>query len=157
MLAGAGATLILSDLDPQRASRVAKQVGGTTIDPDRVSDTACDILAPCAIGATLNQETIPRLNCRAIAGSANNQLEEDADAERLHKRGILYAPDYVVNAGGAMAFALFHEGKLTDAEVEDRIAKIGDSLDRILSEAKERNESPLNAATKRVEQVLGHH
>ncbi len=157
MLAEAGATLILSDLDQQRAARVAKELGGTTVDPDSVSDTACDILAPCAIGATLNKQTIPRLNCRAIAGSANNQLEEDADAERLHERGILYAPDYIVNAGGAMAFALFHEGKLTDAEVEDRITGIGDSLDRILGEAKERNESPLNAAIKRVEQVLGHH
>jgi len=157
MLAEAGATLILSDLDPQRAARVAKEVGGTTIDPDGVADTPCDILAPCAIGATLNKQTIPSLNCRAIAGSANNQLEEDTDAERLHERGILYAPDYIVNAGGAMAFALFHEGKLTDAEVEARINGIGDSLDRILGEAKERNESPLNAAIKRVEQVLGHH
>jgi glutamate dehydrogenase/leucine dehydrogenase len=69
----------------------------------------------------------------------------------------LYAPDYIVNAGGAMAFALFHEGKLSGEEVKDRIRKIGDSLDRILGEAKERNESPVHAATKRVEQVLEHH
>jgi len=156
MLADAGATLILTDIDQKRAAKLATELRGSTVDPDRVSDTECDILAPCAIGATLNKQTIPRLKCRVIAGSANNQLEEDADAERLHKRGILYAPDYIVNAGGAMAFALFHEGGLTVAEVEQRVAQIGDSLDRILREAKDQNQSPLNAAIKRVEQVLGH-
>ncbi len=157
MLAEAGATLILSDLDQTRASTLAAELGGTTVDPDKVPDTECDILAPSAVGATINKTTIPRFRCRAIAGSANNQLEEDVDAQRLHERGILYAPDYIVNAGGAMAFALFDEGKLRGEEVKDRVRKIGDSLDRILGEAKERNESPVHAATKRVEQVLGHH
>ncbi|NNG17758.1 MAG: hypothetical protein HKM89_14890 [Gemmatimonadales bacterium] len=157
MLAEAGAKLILSDLDQARASKLAAELGGSTVDPDKVPDTECDILAPSAVGATLNKDTIPRLRCRAVAGSANNQLEEDADAQRLHERGILYAPDYIVNAGGAMAFALFHEGKLSGEEVNDRIRKIGDSLDRILGEAKERNESPVHAATRRVEQVLGQH
>ncbi len=156
MLHEAGATLILSDLRPERAESVASELGATTVDAKDVPDTECEILAPCAVGATLNKDTIPQLKCRAVAGSANNQLEEDADAQRLHERDILYSPDYIVNAGGAMAFSLFHEGRLSDEEVEDRVAKIADSLDAILTEAKRAGESPLNAARKRVEQKLGH-
>ena len=119
-----------------------------------VYDTECDVYAPCAVGATLNADTIPRLRCRIVAGSANNQLGEEADAVRLHERGILYAPDYVVNAGGATAFAALAEGILEDAELRERVQRLGVVTAEILSEAAERNEPPLVAARRRVARVL---
>ena len=76
--------------------------GCEVVAPDAVYDAECDIFSPCALGAILNDETIPRLRCRAVAGSANNQLATSADAERLRERNILYAPDFVVNSGGAI-------------------------------------------------------
>src|SRR2546428_7599777 len=72
------------------------------VEPDEILQSECDVLSPCALGGVLNRKTIPKLRCRAIAGAANNQLEDPSDAKRLEERGILYAPDYVVNAGGIM-------------------------------------------------------
>ncbi|MGE0352815.1 MAG: Glu/Leu/Phe/Val dehydrogenase dimerization domain-containing protein [Gemmatimonadales bacterium] len=146
--------LLLSDLDLDRAKRLAAEVGAEVISPGEVMTTECDILAPCAVGGTLNPKTIPSLRCRAVVGSANNQLENDADADRLAARGIVYAPDYIVNAGGAIAYALMHQGTMDEAVINARIHQIGDSLAAILDEARKRNESPLHAATRRVEEVL---
>ena len=153
-LAANGARLFLADIDQERGRALAQELGAEWLEGDAVAETPCDILAPCAIGGTINQQAIPRLRCRAIAGSANNQLGEDADADRLHRRGILYAPDYVVNAGGAMAFGLMQRGGSSDAEIRARIVGIGDSLDTILAEAAQRDESPLHAAFRKVERVL---
>jgi leucine dehydrogenase len=120
---------------------------------EAVYDTPCDVYAPCAVGATLNVETIPRLACRIVAGSANNQLAEDADAERLHARGILYAPDYVVNAGGATAFATLARGVSSDAELLSRVERLEEITRAILEEAGD-EVSPLVAARRRVERRL---
>ena len=95
-LAEAGARVLVSDVDEARAAAT----GCETVAPDAVFGFEVDVFAPCAVGAILNSETIPLLNCRAVAGGANNQLAEPADAERLRERGILFAPDYVVNSGG---------------------------------------------------------
>jgi leucine dehydrogenase len=111
------------------------------------------VYAPCAVGATLNARTIPLLGCAIVAGSANNQLEEEADAERLRERGILYAPDYVANGGGALGFGLLGRGAAA-AEIEARLVGIGDSLREIFAEAEERGETPSRAASRRVERVL---
>lgn len=153
-LAAGGARLLLADLDQAKAERLARRLGGATVAPAEVASTACDVYAPCAVGATLNRETIPRLACRIVAGSANNQLQEDADAERLHRRGILYAPDYVINAGGAMAFSLLHEGLSDDAALFARVEGIGDALGDILRQAREDGTSPLAAARRRVDRML---
>jgi leucine dehydrogenase len=100
-LAAKGARLTVCDINREQAERVAKQCGATVVSPDTIYDVEADVFAPCALGFVLNDETIPRLKCRVVAGGANNQL---ADAERhgpmLEKRRILYAPDYVANAGG---------------------------------------------------------
>lgn len=98
----AGAEVLFSDVDKGAIHRFRNELGLDFIAPEAVYTTACDILAPCALGGVLNAETIPQLRCRAVVGGANNQLAEDRDAERLQARGILYAPDYVVNAGGAL-------------------------------------------------------
>ena len=78
-------------------------LAGPAVDPERIYDTECDVYAPCAVGGVLSTETVPRLRCRIVAGSANNQLAEQEAAELLRERAILYAPDYVINAGGAVA------------------------------------------------------
>ena len=152
-LAQEGAELILADLDTTKAQALAEELGGRAIALDAVPDTEADVYAPCAIGATVNPDTIPRLKCRIIAGSANNQLLTPEDADRLHERGILYAPDYIINAGGAMAIVLLYEGMESPAIVQ-RVETIGNTLEEILAEAAEQDTSPLEAARRRVERRL---
>lgn len=89
LLGEAGATVLVSDVDKERA----RATGGTVVPAEAALETECDVYAPCALGATLNADTIPRLRCRVVAGGANNQLATPEDAERLHAAGILYAPD----------------------------------------------------------------
>jgi len=98
-----GADVAFADAAPEACERAHAELGLRAIAPEEVYDRACDIFAPCALGGILNERTIPRLRCRAVVGSANNQLASEGDAVRLRDRGILYAPDYVVNCGGAMA------------------------------------------------------
>ena len=153
-LAASGASVLLSDIDPDRMAGLAAEIGGRTVAPEDVYDTACDVYAPCAVGATLNPQTIPRLACRIVAGSANNQLLGDGDAERLHRRGILYAPDYVINAGGAMAFSLMRAGDWDRQSLMGRVDGVGTAVAEILREAAAGDVSPLIAAQKRVERIL---
>jgi leucine dehydrogenase len=150
----AGATVLVSDVDDKRATGVACELHCEAVPANAVYSTPCDVYAPCAVGATLNHETIPQLVCRAVAGSANNQLAETEDADRLFERGILYAPDYVINAGGALAFGLKARGETDEARIGDRLDGLGATLAEILSEAAERAESPLRAARRRVDRVL---
>ncbi len=152
-LRDAGATLILSDVDSGRAEALAAELGATVAPPEAVAGTPCDVYAPCAVGGVLDAETIPRLACRAVAGSANNQLGEPGDAAALHARGILYAPDYVANSGGAIAFHLMAK-KTSEEEIFRRIDGIGTVVDEIFDEAAREDRSPLWAARRRVERML---
>ena len=128
MLAGAGARLTVADVDDVRAKELGEEVDAEVVPADTIAGVVCDVFAPCATGGVLNARTIPQLRCRVIAGAANNQLGEPADAERLAERGILYAPDYVVNAGGVIhliGYEMLHE---TDEQVNERLRGIGDTL-----------------------------
>ena len=154
-LRAAGATLVLADVDAGRVRTLASELGAEVVAPEAVYDVPCDVFAPCAVGAVLNPDTIPRLACRAVCGSANNQLAADTDAEHLLRRGILYAPDYVANAGGAIAFArLSQEPGAGRDDLFHIVGSIRGILDEILAEAAERGESPLHAARRRVERTL---
>lgn len=102
-LCDAGATVAYSEVDEGAIRKVRDDLGLEFVPPEAVYTTECDIFAPCALGGVLNADTIPQLKCRAVVGGANNQFATQEDAERLRARGILYAPDYVVNVGGAMA------------------------------------------------------
>jgi len=134
-LAEAGADVLVSDIDPARAGALADRIGASVVPPESVIGLECDVYAPCALGATLNAETIPQLRCRIVAGCANNQLAEAADADRLSGAGILYAPDYVINAGGVI-HAWGTESLGWDPEtVETRLAGVGDSLREIYRRA----------------------
>lgn len=152
-LVAAGVRLLLADLDSAAAHRLADSLGGEVVPTEEVGKTRCDVYAPCAVGATLHDGSIEKLACRIVAGSANNQLGEPADAERLHRRGILYAPDFVANAGGALGFALLGEGAEPET-IDARLAGLESTLREIFEEAAERDESPLAAANRRVERVL---
>ena len=101
-LCAARAEVMFTDVADAAIRRFRDERGLTFVPADAVYNTECDIFSPCALGGILNERTIPRLRCRAVAGGANNQLAVPEDAERLRARGILYAPDYVINAGGAM-------------------------------------------------------
>lgn len=101
----AGAELILSDTDSEKLKRFASKYNAKTVAPDQILKVECDILAPCAAGGIINDQTIPEFRCKAIAGCANNQLLRDSHAQVLKDRGILYAPDFVINAGGLLNVA----------------------------------------------------
>jgi leucine dehydrogenase len=153
-VAAAGGSLLLADMASERAESLARALGGSVVDLDAVCDTVCDVYAPCAIGATLNRESIARLKCQIVAGAANNQLREPSDAARLLERDILYAPDYVINGGGAMAFTLIFQGVTDIDAVERRVRSIGTRLDSIFSEARSTADSPVVAARAHADRVL---
>jgi leucine dehydrogenase len=97
-----GAKVLVADVDPGRVAALVRDHGAVAVDPADVVGTECDVYAPCATGSVLSAATIPALRCRVVAGAANNQLAEPADADRLRDAGILYAPDFVINSGGAL-------------------------------------------------------
>ena len=154
LLHDAGAELLLSDIDEDRTAQVASRFGAETVPPAEIYTAECDIYAPCAIGATLNEETIPQLRCQIIAGSANNQLAEPADAQRLLDREIVYVPDYIINAGGALSFAMMDKDHADLEALLEEMTSIGVTVGEILREADEHHESPVAAAERRVQETL---
>jgi leucine dehydrogenase len=154
LLAEAGAEVIVADVDAVRAAALAGGLGARAVAPERALETECDVYAPCATGGTLSADTIPLLRCRIVAGAANNQLGESADAERLRERGVVYAPDYVVNAGG-----VFHNvGREAlgwgDDEVDRALEGIGDTVRRILERSDAEGIATGRAAEELVEERL---
>ena len=128
-----GASLIITDIYEDRVESAVKEFGATAVKPDEIYGVACDIYAPCALGATVNDETIPQFKCKVIAGSANNQLKEPRHGDELHKRGIVYAPDYVINGGGVTNVAEeFNAAGYNHDRAYNRIAKIYDKIQRII-------------------------
>jgi leucine dehydrogenase len=131
LLREGGATVLVTDVDAGRANAA----GGTMVDAADAIGTECDVYAPCALGATLSIESVPRLRCRIVAGSANNQLAEPEAAELLREAGILYAPDYVINAGGAIAINYLELNNRTPADVDAGLERIGETLTEIYERA----------------------
>lgn len=142
LLQADGAEVLVSDVDASRAATT----GAVVVAPDDVIGTECELYAPCAVGGTLNRDTIPRLRCRAVAGCANNQLAEPEDGDRLHDAGILYAPDYVANAGGVIQLVGLEDLGWSDAELEDGLARIGETLRALFRAAAENGITPAAAA-----------
>ncbi|HEX4324998.1 MAG TPA: Glu/Leu/Phe/Val dehydrogenase dimerization domain-containing protein [Gaiellaceae bacterium] len=149
-LAAAGARVLVSDVDEQRAAAT----GGETVPPGRTLETEVDVYSPCAVGGTLGAESIPRLACRAVVGCANNQLAEPEDAERLRERGILYAPDYVVNAGGIIQLIGLEDEGWDESQLEERLAGVGYTLRALFAEAEAEGITPAEAADRLVRRRL---
>ncbi len=136
LLHEAGAELVVSDINEARVSDAVDCFGAEAVAPDEFHFASVDVLAPCALGAGLNEVTIPGIKAVVIAGAANNQLALPEDGERLRQRGILYAPDYAINAGGVISIA--HEGPRFDFALMRRdVARIGDTLSSIFVRADE--------------------
>jgi leucine dehydrogenase len=131
LLLDADAVVLVSDVDEERA----RATGAEVVPTDGALELECDVYAPCALGATLNADSIPKLRCRIVAGAANNQLATPEDAERLRERGILYAPDFVVNAGGALHGIGLEQLGWDEAELDRRVEGIGETLTRIFETA----------------------
>lgn len=130
-LASAGARVVFTDVS-EEAARLSTRLRAEFVVADRMLDVPCDLFAPCALGAILNAETIPRLRCRAVVGAANNQLAGPQDAERLRAAGILYAPDFVVNAGGAIAITGIEALGWATERAQRQVEAIADTLAGIL-------------------------
>ncbi len=154
LLAEAGAELLLADIAPERAGALAEELGALVVPAEEALATPCDVLSPCATGGVLNRETIPRLRCRVVAGAANNQLGEPADAERLAERGICYAPDLVVNAGGIIHLASLELLGEDEAARDRRLEAIGDTLARCFALAEAEGISTGAAAERMVAERL---
>jgi leucine dehydrogenase len=144
LLQADGARVLVSDVDESRAVTT----GATVVAPDDVIGTECDLYSPCAVGGTLNAETIPQLRCRAVAGCANNQLAEPGDADRLQAAGILYAPDYVANAGGVIQLVGLEDEGWSEDELEQNLARIGDTLRMLFATADAEGITPAAAAER---------
>lgn len=140
----AGARLLVADLD-ERKRAVAEQLGARWSSPGQALVSEVDVLVPCALGGIFDQETVPRLRCRVVAGAANNQLAEDRIADLMQARGILWAPDFVANAGGLINIAE-ELGGYDPAGARRRVASIGDTLREVYAHADADHTTPLAAA-----------
>lgn len=136
LLAGDGARLKVADARVSVAQRLAQELGAELIRAEDIVSEAADVFAPCALGAVLNSRSIPRLRARIVAGAANNQLAREEDGHALMKAGILYAPDYVINAGGIINVSHEYRGGGSEARVRADIGKIPGRLTEIFERAR---------------------
>ncbi len=142
-----GARLIVTDINQDAVNRVVKEFGATAVSLDEIYGVECDIFSPNALGAGINDETIPQLKCKVVAGGANNQLKELRHGDILKEKGILYAPDYVINGGGVTNVAEeFNPNGYNRDRAYARVSTIFDKLIKIFQIAEERNISTARAA-----------
>ena len=153
LLAHAGATLTVTDIDPARRA-AAERLGARWTTPGRALTTKADVLAPCALGGSLTVAAASTIRARVIAGAANNQLDEPAAAAALQAAGILWAPDFVVNAGGVINIGAELDGPYDPDIARQRVLAIGDTLDAILDDAERRNVTPYAAAMDRARALI---
>jgi leucine dehydrogenase len=141
-----GARVVVSDVDRAAVDALRAELEVESVDPDATLITACDVFAPCAIGGVLSERTIPFLRCQIVAGGANNPLASSDDAERLRDAGILYAPDFVINAGAAIYLEGCERFHWPDDEIDRRLRGIGETLTEIYERAAEAKATTLAAA-----------
>ena len=148
-LAGAGAKLVIADIDQAALEAVASRTGATIVEPDAIYDADADIFAPCALGAVVNEQTLERFRFKAIAGGANNQLVVPEMGELLRRKGILYAPDYVINGGGIINVAAEISGNYSRDWVDAKLVRLVETLGEVLDEALS-TDTPTNEVADRI-------
>lgn len=153
LLTEADAQVVVADSDPGRTRDCCETFGCAAVDVSEVHATLCDIFAPCALGGVLNEKTIPALRCKIVAGSANNQLASGRDGDLLHRRGILYAPDYVINAGGLIAVAMGYRG-LGLPNIVASVRSIGQTLTEVFDRSAAEDCPTYRVADRMAETVL---
>ena len=150
-----GAKLSIADVDQEKARDLADRAGGQVVSPDEILGFEADVLSPCALGAILNEKSIAGLRVPVVAGGANNQLATPQDGVRLQERGILYAPDYVINAGGIINVCTEYLGDGDSELVRSRIEGIPVRLEQIWSEAKSSGRDPAAVADAMAQRLIG--
>jgi leucine dehydrogenase len=151
----AGAKLLVADIARDRAKQVADETKARIVDPGEILYVECDILAPCALGAVVNDDSLPRFRTKVIAGAANNILLREEHGQRLKEAGILYAPDYVINAGGIINVSIEVEREGYDADrSRKKVENIHHALQRVFAIAREQNISTNEASNRLAEERL---
>lgn len=148
-----GAELIVTDINEEAVARAVADFGATAVQPDKIYDVECDIYSPCALGGTINDDTISRLKAKVIAGSANNQLEKEEHGIVLHEKGIIYAPDYVINSGGVINVAEELVGYNRDRAIK-KVESIYSILTEVFTISREKNIPTSVAANERAERRI---
>lgn len=147
-----GMKLVIADINARCVEEVARELEAQVVAPEQILSTRCDVLAPCALGGVLNAESVPRIAARIVCGCANNALASPEDGDALARRGILYAPDYLANAGGLIRGAEFY--LLNRADSGPSLARIYDRMKRVLEIARERGVSTARVADELAEARL---
>ncbi len=153
LLHAESAELTVTDLNRSRLKAISEELGAIVVEPHEIYQIDTEIFSPCALGGILNDQVVPLLRCKIVAGAANSQLAEDRHAEELWKTGILYAPDYVINAGGLIS-ALYEMGRCDKATVIRMTAEIYDRLRAIFDTARSENIPTQVAADRMVEERI---
>ncbi len=154
LLAAAGAQLRVTDVRPAAVQRVCEELRATAVPVEEALAEEVDVLAPCALGAVLTAQSIPRLRARIIAGAANNQLAQGQDGQALRAAGILYAPDYVINAGGIISVSREYHGGATEEQVIADIQGIPARLTQIFERARHENRTTNAVADQMARELL---
>ena len=153
--AAEGAKLSIADVDAARAEKLAAETRGVVVAPGAILGLRADVFSPCALGAILTEESIGYLEAPIVAGGANNQLKTAEDGRRLHARGILYAPDYVITAGGIINVSTEYLGAGGPELVRERIEAIPDRLERIWAESAATGRDPASVADSMAQKLIG--
>ncbi len=133
-----GASIVVSDIQPARSKYLSEKYNLKVLEPDKIAQAECDVFAPCALGFVINDESLPKLSCKIVAGAANNQLKELRHGRELFEKGILYAPDYMINAGGLMNVFVELEGYSSERAFE-KTTQIYENLQQVFTVAREKN------------------
>ena len=145
-LHAAGARLVVADVDAVKVERAVAKFGAVAVSVADILAADVDVLAPCALGASLNEQTVPAVRARLIAGAANNQLATRADGDALHTRGICYLPDYLVNAGGIISVAREYRGEGEEAAVMAEVSRIAERVEELLQRVQTADSTPARVA-----------
>jgi len=145
-----GAKLVVSDIDSKKADTMVARYGTEMVNPEEIYDVDCDIFCPCALGGILNDDTLNRLKCKVICGSANNQLKEERHGELLEKKGMVYAPDYIANAGGTIYDTdRLGSGGVNNERGKEKVSRIYDNMEKVF-EIADRDNIPTYLAADRM-------
>jgi leucine dehydrogenase len=152
-LARCGARLTITDVDAGRRAKVAAETGAAQVEPEAIFDVVCDVLSPCAMGGVISRTSVGRLRCKAVAGAANNQLETPSVGRTLHERGIFYAPDYAINAGGLINVAQELVGYDAEA-VRGKVTRIYDTIAEIAERSQRLDRPPSEIADELATELM---
>lgn len=149
------AKIVVTDINSERLNRVIREFGIQAVAPEEIYDQDVEIYSPCALGATINDETLKRLKCKIIAGCANNQLKEERHGDLLHKMGILYAPDYIANAGGTIYDTdRVGVGNVNHERGKEKVSRIYEIMERLIEISKQKKIPTYIAADRLAEERI---